>query len=314
MEFIEFITSAQLIYKEFWQQIFFAAIIFIGFFAFQAIALFVIAKREGYKHCWMAFVPILSTYYMGVCSQKNKVGSFSTKKFAIIVAVVELVAVASYLLYFVSESLVTDFLVDIVYATPYEFLPVQIITDYSYSPLLPSNLIWATYVYDYANFFISFIDLAYYVLNFILLISFFKTYAPRNYYLFALVSIFLPLKGVFAFVVRNNKGKSYADYIRDERERQYYIRQQYYQQNFNNNPYGNGPSRGNGYGYTSHDEYYNQNGYNQNRSAHSEDPFGDFNSNGGYNNGYNGNNNGYNGANGNAQKAPPPEDPFEDFN
>ena len=102
----------------------------------------------------------------------------------------------------------------------------------------------------------------------ILLICFFQTYASRRYVLFALTSVLFPIMGILFFIVRNNKGVNYRDFIRAEQARQYQQYQQY-QQNFNQNPYNQNP--------------YNRNPYNNpppSNGGSGSDPFDEFGGNG----------------------------------
>ena len=43
---------------------------FLIVYVFQVFGLLTIAKREGFKNKWMAFVPFLNVYYIGVCAEK----------------------------------------------------------------------------------------------------------------------------------------------------------------------------------------------------------------------------------------------------
>ena len=56
----------------FWVPFLVGGLCFATVFVFEGVALYTIAKREGYKNKWMAFIPFFNTYYIGVCAQKNK--------------------------------------------------------------------------------------------------------------------------------------------------------------------------------------------------------------------------------------------------
>ena len=69
-------------------------------FAFQAVGLFIISGREGYKHRWMSFVPFFNTYYIGVCGQKNRAfKSVDTRIFSLIAAILEVILVVGFVLF-----------------------------------------------------------------------------------------------------------------------------------------------------------------------------------------------------------------------
>ena len=102
------------------------------------------------------------------------------------------------------------------------------------------------------------VNLIFIILDMILLICFFQTYASRRYVLFAVTSILFPIMGILFFIVRNNKGVTYKDFVRAEQAKQYEQYQQYRQQNYNN-PY---------------NQNNNQNPYNRNNNSQSgSDPF-----------------------------------------
>ncbi|MBO5328178.1 MAG: hypothetical protein J6B04_03300, partial [Clostridia bacterium] len=220
---------------------------FAVFFVFQAIALTVIAKREGYKNRWMAFVPFLSTYYIGVCAQKNKVFKFDTKKVALITAIIEVVLAAAFIVYFVAEYYIWDY-ISFSKVYPYEnFMPDFYYLQYSGIVGQPVSLDWAAYIYKYSDPVLLILDFAYTVLHIFLLFSFFKTYAPRKHMLFAILSVFFPIKGVLFYVVRKNKAVNFMEYVRAEQERQYRNRQQYYNSFYaGRNPYSNYENQQNG--------------------------------------------------------------------
>lgn len=283
MEFIDFISIAETFTDKFWLQFLIGGLCFLIVFVFQAVALYTIAKREGYGKRWMAFVPILSTYYIGVCAQKNKIYKVDTRKFATVTAIVEGVAILGYLMYFIARSLVSEYIV-YDYFYPENYPEMQILMGWDIVGN-PSNLNWAKWIALYAyDYILVFFQLAYIILLVFLLTAFYKTYATRRNFMFTVFSVIFPIKGVLFYAVRNNKSVCYEDYVRAEQERQYRMRQQYYSQFNNQNPYNYG--------------YHNQN-------------------NGPYDNPY-ANTNGYNKANqngnqGNYGKASKPDDPFDEF-
>ena len=124
------------------------------------------------------------------------------------------------------------------------------------------------------------------------MICFFQTYASRRYLLFAITSVLFPVSGILFFIVRNNKGINYRDYIRNEQARQYKMYQQYQQyyhqqQQNGGNPYDSNPYERNPY--ESAPE-----GNSSQRQTPPDDPFGGL--------GSDGSNSGNSGA------------PFDDFN
>lgn len=248
MDFFEYATIVQnfTTYDTRWVPYLVGGLCFAIVFIFSAVALYTIAKREGYGHKWMAFVPFFNTYYIGVCAQKNRVFNLDAKKVAMLTAILEALLVAGNILYYVSyELLLAGNYIEIrMEDTAYGLA----MTSYSVSSTLPDYLDWAAWCFLNLNTYILWwVQLIYLFLEVLVLSCFFQTYATRRYFLFTITSVLFPIQGILFFIVRNNTGMSYRDYMRREQERQYRMYQQYNRQN--NNPYNNS---------------YNQNPYNQN--------------------------------------------------
>ncbi len=286
MDFFRYVFNAKTFTNSDWMPYLIGGLCFALVFVFQAVALYTIAGREGYKNKWMAFIPFFNTYYIGVCAQKNKFYNVSAKTIGLAAAIVEAVLVALYIFILIAENLlksgnylVTE--VEVYFGASFE--------TYVVSDNVPDNLKWAAWVYNYMDtYIVGILRLVFFVLEIILLICFFQTYACRRYVIFSITSVLFPIMGILFFIVRNNKGINYRDFIRAEQARQYQQYQQYRQQNYNN-PY---------------NQNYNQNPYNRNpynnntNSGSGSDPF----------DGFGGNANG-NGNSGNT----PQDDPFNDF-
>lgn len=238
-------------------------ICFLLVFTFQAVGLFVIAGREGYAHRWMAFLPFFNTYYIGVCAQKNRVfKSVDTRTFSLIAAILEAVLFAGYVVYYVAVFKL--FAADCFLFNVTENIYGQQFITYELGPV-PVDLAWAawcnTFLYD---FILSWLDLIFMFLQVIILLSFFQTYSARRYFLFTIVSALFPVQGILVFILRNNRGKDYREFLRNEQIHQYRMYQQYSQQNPYQNQYEQDP--------------YNDYSPEQNNSKPNapEDPFSDF--------------------------------------
>ena len=274
MAFFEFASIASFFSNLPWIELLIGGLCFALVFVFQGIALFTIASREGYSHKWMAFVPFFNTYYIGTCSQKNKFYNIDTKKVAISAAVFEAVMVALYVVYYVAcYTIINSDVAPVIKESTFG------LEEYSYPlDIVPSNLKWAAWMYNYmSEYILSVLDLVYLLLHIVLLVCFFQTYACRRYVLFTITSILFPIQGILFFVVRNNKGVNYKEFIARQQARQYQMYQQYHQQQqyYNQNPYSRNP-------------YDNNQGapYNgQHSQTKPDDPFEDF---GGSSNGNNG--------------------------
>lgn len=217
------------------------AIFFVAMHVLASIALFTIAKREGYKNKWMAFVPFLSTYYIGVCAQKNAVYKAKTQTISLIASIFEVLAFVGYVLsYTASYIMIVD---------GYVHLEEQAITvlghevgvmTYVLNPnaYLPPNMTWLYWIFEYADVYVTFwLEAVYVVTNILVLISFYKTFVPQTYFLYVLISVFFPVQGLLFFLLRKNKAQNYAEYMAQKQADRYRFYQQYYSNNPYTNPY-----------------------------------------------------------------------------
>lgn len=274
MDFFEYASVAAMFVNTLWVQLLVGAVSFAIVFVFQAIALYTIARREGYKNKWMAFIPFANTYYIGVCAQKNKFHNIDARTLGLITAVFEFLLFAFYILYYVACYLVIDY--EIATETTTTVMGIsRTFTEYSLEGV-PEKLAWAAWMYNYMyRYILRFVDLLFLLCQICLLMTFFQTYSCRRYVLFTVTSVLFPIQGILFFVVRNNKALNYKEFLRSEQARVYRMYQQQQQQNFNRNPYSRNP--------------YNQNPYTDSPNNDSteyggsapEDPFGDLGGSGG---------------------------------
>ena len=194
---------------------------FLIVYVFQVVGLMTIAKREGYKNRWQIFIPFFNTYYIGVCAQKNKVYNVNARKFAIATAVLELVMVIGYILYYVAAFAVWDY----IHWTEYMSSTGEVLYLYANGfDDLPASMHWLGWIFMYFNdFVLSILEIVFIVFKLLLLMAFFRTYSARQYILFSVVAAILPLQGILIYAVRNNKGMNYMDYLKKVRERNYRI-------------------------------------------------------------------------------------------
>lgn len=290
MDFFEYASVAAMFVNTLWVQLLVGAVSFAIVFVFQAIALYTIARREGYKNKWMAFIPFANTYYIGVCAQKNKFHNIDARTLGLITAVFEFLLFAFYILYYVACYLVIDY--EIATETTTTVMGIsRTFTEYSLEGV-PENLAWAAWMYNYMyRYILRFVDLLFLLCQICLLMTFFQTYSCRRYVLFTVTSVLFPIQGILFFVVRNNKALNYKEFLRSEQARVYRM---YQQQNFNRNPYSRNP--------------YNQNPYTDSPNNDSteyggsapEDPFGDLGGSGG--------------SGGNTDSRPDDGSPFDELN
>ncbi len=249
MDFFEYASIAfQFVNTNTWYVPFIVGgICFLIVFVFQSAGLYVIAGHEGYKNRWMAFVPFLNTYYIGVCAQKNRTfKSVDTRYFALAAAILEALLFAGYTVLYVAQFklLYAGCVEDVVVEGMYGIQNIE----YRLVNLTP-DLYWAAWCFECLNkYILTWVDLAFLVLQVFILSAFFQTFAARRYFLFTITSVLFPVQGILIFILRNNKGMNYRDFIRKEQERQYKMYQQYARQNFESNPYNQNPYSRGGYG------------------------------------------------------------------
>ena len=249
MDFFEYTSAADTVIRTFSGRINLPLAFIVGglcfavVYIFMSIGLFTIAKRGGYKWKWMAFVPVLNTFYIGVCGQKNKFFKIDARIISLIAAIAELLLCVLYILYYVSfASIDAAGCIDLTKSIYDPDMGIYQVDPELIIESVPANLNWAVWYIKYRSIFIGILNVVYGLALIATLICFFQTYAARRYFIFTIASIFFPVQGILIFAVRNNKGMKYADYIRAAQERayrQYRDQQSFYQNPYNQNPYSN---------------------------------------------------------------------------
>lgn len=277
MDFIEFVDIADMFsygenitpYGHFMITLLVGALCFLVMYAFQSVALYTVAKRGGYGRRWMAFVPVLNTYYIGVVSEKNKIFNMSARRFSLVLAIAEFLLLAVYAVYYISSGLIFagGLYTEVVENSIILGQEVSVLVGYE-SANVPSALAWAGWFFDYADICIIYwIRLVYIVLNVFVVMAFFQTYTGRHYFLFTIFSVLFPIKGILMFVVRNNAGRNYREYIQEQQKRRFQMYQQY-NRNSGGNPYNYNPYTGQPINRDNNDPYQGASG-----SRSSDDPF-----------------------------------------
>ena len=198
---------------------------------FGGIGLNKLAKKQGLKHRWMAFLPFLNTYYAGKLAGETQFFGQKMKRVGLYAMISEILYVALQLFVFAA--------VIISYFPEYRTLEVSdgVMTGAA-NEAMPS---WIEPAVTYGNL-VAYL-LWFFVIVFfcVLFVAFFRKYYARGPILLAFLSAVLPFRGFTIFAVRNNAPVDYNDYIR--RRTQAYMRNNGYQP-----PYGPyGPGNG-GYG------------------------------------------------------------------
>ena len=199
---------------------------------FGGIGLNKLAKKQGLKHRWMAFLPFLNTYYAGKLAGETQFFGQKMKRVGLYAMISEILYVALQLFVFAA--------VIISYFPEYRTLEVSdgVMTGAA-NEAMPS---WIEPAVTYGNL-VAYL-LWFFVIVFfcVLFVAFFRKYYARGPILLAFLSAVLPFRGFTIFAVRNNAPVDYNDYIR--RRTQAYMRGNGY----NQPPYGPYGPGNSGYG------------------------------------------------------------------
>lgn len=276
-----------------------AIAISLVFFILQGVGLSKMAKANGMRHRWMAFVPFLNLLYVGMISGEVSFFGRRVKRAGLVAMILEIVASIFYVAIALAEVILFVYFYDRLLITTTEAgYPIPQWT------ALPDDAVFIKNFYMISGYITPILSLVHGVFMLLLYTGLFRKYDPRRSALFAILSVFVPFFAEIAtFVLRNRAAIDYEDYVRRRREEQQRRRQQYYGQNpYGNNPYGNNPYGGNPYGQNpyGHSGPYGGNPYGQNpygQNPYGQNPYGQ---------------NPY----GQSQQSPgqqPPEDPFAEF-
>lgn len=185
------------------------------FYIFNAIGLYTISKRRGYKNAWLAYIPVVNSYVLGAITDNintcyNKKSSF--RIWLLVLSIVNfVVGFAGFGAIFGNfESFIRDTLI-------YDSLP-------------NSNIIASIFVSSSLNWLIGIVV---FVLTCICQYKIFTDYNKNNATLFLVLSILFHISPFFIFAIRNKPSASlyFANQRINPNQQQYQppYQQQYYQ-------------------------------------------------------------------------------------
>ena len=254
--------------------------VYLILLVFGGIGLNKLAKKQGLKHRWMAFLPFFNTYYAGKLAGETQFFGQKMKRVGLYAMISEILYVALQLFVFVA--------VIISFFPQYRTLEVSdgVLSGVPNDDAMPS---WIDPAITYGSL-VAYL-LWFFVIVFfcVLYVSFFRKYYARGPILLAFLSAVLPFRGFTIFAVRNNAPVDYNDYIR--RRTQAYMRSNGYQPPYGsygsqNGPYGqnrndpqNGPDPFEGFGGPSGGNYGNSGDSSSGTSSgpsSDDDPFSEF--------------------------------------
>ncbi len=236
----------------------FGLLLFMAVFVLQGIGISKMAKNRGIEKRWLAFVPFANIWYLGKLAGDGQFFGQRMKNTGLYAMLGQIVATIITWAMIISETYLF-----------YKFgVPNVVNGSYCWTGLTGFAQTVEQF-YTVSVYLVMIFQLICQVLLFILLTSLFKQYAPKNYSVWSLLCLLVPLARFFVvFALRNRKAIDYEAYMRARREayaRRY--RQTYNPYPYENDRYGNMPYGQNSYGQS--------NGTGQKKP---EDPFEEFSS------------------------------------
>ena len=233
---------------------------FCALFILQGIGLQKMAKRRNLQKRWLAFIPFANIYYMGKLAGECGFFGHRMKNAGLYAMIAQIVSVLFSLAYIFLEGY---FYVN--YGAPVGTSA----TGTPYWPELTGSALTLWKVFDSANLIYSIIRLVAELLLLVVVMAIYKKYAPRNYLMLTLLTLFVPAaRYITIFVICRREPFDYDAYLRARRE-EYMRRQQQQYGNPYNSPYGNPYSNPYGGGYAGQNTT-------QPQPPKQEDPFEEF--------------------------------------
>ena len=238
-----------------------SSLLWLGVFVLQGIGIYTMAKKQGLKKRGLAFVPFVNIWYIGKLAGECHFFGQRMKRagmYAMIAQIVSTllcvltIAAEEYLWIMQGEPKISEF-------------------GYYWTGLTGFSLT-AFKFYEISGYLLPIFQLFVEIFLVILMMSLCKKYAPKNYMLLSMLTLFIPISRFFIiFALRNRAPIDYEAYMRARHEAYIRRQQQYYNQQ---NPYGSP------YGRPYNNPYNNPYGQNSNgQNAPKEDePFAEFSS------------------------------------
>ncbi len=254
--------------------------LWIALFLLEAFGLYYMAKKQGLPKRYLAFIPFANTLYMsklaGECrffGRKMKYAGLYALIAQILSAIVCGMVIAAQMYLYIGCGDPTPI--------KENMGGVEVVTGVYWENLSGFANVVFNFFY-YSSYIVSIFELAYEVLILVVVMALLKKYAPRNYFILSLLTLFVPVsRYIIIFVLRNRNPIDYEAYMR--RQRADYIRRQQAYYNQFGNPYDNPYGTPNGAPYGGQNGQNPQNPQNPNpqggQSAANDDPFEEFSSN-----------------------------------
>lgn len=168
----------------------FAGIIALVFYIFQAIGLYNMSKRRGYKNAWLAFVPFVNAYVLGGIADNVNYCCGKRSNFRVILLIVQIV-------YGIAATIAVIMMMD-KFA---QFLFLAQIGD-------DSEIMHYVMQMMASSLLLSLFSIVLIVVQSIVLYKIYQDYAGRNAVIFLVLSILFGIAPFFLFGLRNQPAVS----------------------------------------------------------------------------------------------------------
>lgn len=167
------------------------------------------ALNRNLKYPWMGFIPFARIYYIGVIAGESRFFGRKVKNAGLIAMIITAAL-------FVVEGFyrVVSYYPILVMFSRGEAITLTV----TESGNLAVPWQWndaVNVMYNIAYYLKYFLDLALLFVNIMLYMDLFKKYSPARYFLFALLTVLLPIGGIFVFALRNKPAINFSDYIKE---------------------------------------------------------------------------------------------------
>ncbi len=206
-----------------------ASIVWLALFILQGIGLSTMAKARNIKNKWLAFLPFVSTLFMGKLAGECQAFGQKMKRAGLYTMIAQIVATVLCLL-----SLAAEAYLFIVCGEP-EVSETLVM----YWTGLTGFAAAVESAYRISNLILPIFQLVYQILMLFLLMGLFKKYQPKHYMTWGFLSLFIPAsRFVVVFALRNRTAIDYEAYMQARRDAYFRQQQQYRNPYGGYNPYG----------------------------------------------------------------------------
>ena len=183
---------------------------------FGGIGLYTMAKRAGYKHKWLAFLPFANTYYAGVIGGETSFFGAKMKRAGLYAMLAEFIYVALNVFVLVLNVYLSQFYENVeILSNTGEVIGTQYKLN---TNLIPAYALWTVNASATLEIFTYLFSLVQLFLFCVLYNAVFRKYYARSPFLMTFLCAILPFRGFVLFAVRNNTPVDYNALMRQRME------------------------------------------------------------------------------------------------